>query len=495
MSLLSLLKRNRERLDCELGEAGLRALSALSASRAAETERMIAAHATGRVLDVGCGRMPFRACVLRHAATYEGLDCERRTEGVTYLTDVVAMDGVPRDSFDTVLCLEVLEHLPSPQRALRAIREVMSPGAKLVVTVPHLSRLHEQPHDYWRFTEHGLRVLAEDAGLDVVELRPHAGLASFIAHQASTLLLGLAWPVPVVRQAALALNRALLVPGPRWLDRAVDWYHLAPAGYVLVASRPERGKRAAPSTPRRTSSVAGRCCARFAGVRPARVLEIGCGRELLGRLAGRGWEGIGLEISAEAAQVARRALERHGARMRVVEDPREVAGVFPLVIASEVLEHVEDDAGALAQWRRWVEPGGRLVLTVPAHAGYWTDADVFVGHHRRYERDGLRRLVEAAGFAIDAHWSIGFPVTAVTTRLRRIAYRHRLLRAAGMDRDARARLVVRLDACGRRGALAACAIEAAGLALHALQIPFLRTDLGATYLVSCRRTSEEVGSR
>jgi SAM-dependent methyltransferase len=241
VSILTIVQRNRGRLDGVLGEGHRRAFSAVAASRVEETERAIASHATGRVLDVGCGRMPFRESVLRHAASYEGLDREARRDGVAYLTDVVTMSGVPRDSFDTVLCLEVLEHVPSPQRALGAIREVMRPGAKLVVTVPHLSRLHEQPHDYWRFTEHGLRAIAEAAGLEVVELRPHAGLASFIGHQASTLLLGLTWQVPVVRQVALVLNRAVLVPVPRWIDRVIDPSHLAPAGYVLVASRPGEG--------------------------------------------------------------------------------------------------------------------------------------------------------------------------------------------------------------------------------------------------------------
>jgi SAM-dependent methyltransferase len=231
----------------------------------------------------------------------------------------------------------------------------------------------------------------------------------------------------------------------------------------------------------------------IAGVRASRVLEIGCGRgELLCRLADRGWEGVGLEISADAARVARRVLEGHGTKVRVVEDAQEIRDLFPLVIASEVLEHVQDDAGALARWRRWVEPGGLLLLTVPAHARYWTDADVFVGHYRRYERDALRRLVEDAGFAVDTHWSLGFPATAVTTRLRRITYGRRLRDVEGMDRDTRGR-ASSFDSTRvvPAGALATFAAEAAGLALHGLQLPFLRTDLGASYLVACRRPMDK----
>jgi 2-polyprenyl-3-methyl-5-hydroxy-6-metoxy-1,4-benzoquinol methylase len=220
-----------------------------------------------------------------------------------------------------------------------------------------------------------------------------------------------------------------------------------------------------------------------------RILEVGCGRgDLLARLAADGWEGMGLEISATAAPVAETATAAFGARMRVVRRPEEIRERFPLVIATEVLEHIPDDAAALRQWREWVAPGGRLLLTVPAHMHYWTLSDELGGHQRRYERAGLTALVVAAGFELETHWSFGFPLTAITTRFRDAASRERLARAGTMTPEERT-LVSSFDST--RGSIASRLlsplVEGFGLVAHWAQVPFLESDRGASYLVVAKR--------
>ena len=70
---------------------------------------------------------------------------------------------------------------------------------------------------------------------------------------------------------------------------------------------------------------------------------------------------------------------------------------FSIVLCSEVLEHVADDRLALSELFRVLKPHGALVLTVPVHAYFWGGDDEFVGHHRRYNVDSLKELVEGAG--------------------------------------------------------------------------------------------------
>lgn len=236
--MLERIRRNRACLSEAVGASRYRDFSAANASRFRESARLISAHATGRVLDVGCGHMPFRDLAVSHAASYEGLDIEPRVAGVDYVTDVCAMTGVPRNAFDTVLCFEVLEHLSDPSRALGAMAEVLRPGGKLLATAPHLSRLHEEPHDYFRYTGYGLRALVERAGLEVIELTPHAGVVTFLAHQVSTVVLGLVWGIPGLRQLAYQVNRFIFVYPALWMDRVVDRRHLFPLGYALVARKP-----------------------------------------------------------------------------------------------------------------------------------------------------------------------------------------------------------------------------------------------------------------
>lgn len=75
---------------------------------------------------------------------------------------------IPR-RFDVVVCEQVLEHVPAPWLALERLRELASPGGYIIVSTPFLIRVHAGPGDYWRFTEDGLRVMIERAGLEVVE--------------------------------------------------------------------------------------------------------------------------------------------------------------------------------------------------------------------------------------------------------------------------------------------------------------------------------------
>lgn len=241
MPILELIRKNRANLSAALGEGRYRHFSASTVSRIRETERLIVDHARGSVLDVGCGHMPFRTLLLRHAESYDGLDLEPRVEGVRYVTDAATMSGVPPGAFDTVLCSEVLEHVDNPDQVLAAIANVLRPGGKLLATVPHLSRLHEEPFDYYRYTGYGLRALLQRAKLEVVELTPQAGLVSFLAHQASTVFLGLLWGVPGLRHIAYQLNRFLLVYPALWLDRITDRGHLFPLGYAVVARKPYAG--------------------------------------------------------------------------------------------------------------------------------------------------------------------------------------------------------------------------------------------------------------
>jgi SAM-dependent methyltransferase len=79
----------------------------------------------------------------------------------------------------------------------------------------------------------------------------------------------------------------------------------------------------------------------------------------------------------------------------------EIAGhrSFDRTVCLNVLEHIEDDVGALGVLRECLKPGGRLLLLVPAHPSLYGPMDRMAGHHRRYTRGMLRRRMEAAGLA------------------------------------------------------------------------------------------------
>jgi SAM-dependent methyltransferase len=132
----------------------------------------------GEVLDIGCGRRPYRALLTR-ASGYIGMDSnpDVKPDVVGSVLDLPFEDA----SFDGVMCTEVLEHVPDPSRALAEIRRVMRGGGLLYLTVPQAWGLHYEPHDYFRYTKYGIGHLLEKAGLAVLEIRQTGGLFSYSA--------------------------------------------------------------------------------------------------------------------------------------------------------------------------------------------------------------------------------------------------------------------------------------------------------------------------
>ena len=94
------------------------------------------------------------------------------------------------------------------------------------------------------------------------------------------------------------------------------------------------------------------------------------------------------------------------------------------IFSLNVLEHIEDDSGAIREIRQKLKPKGILLIYVPAFVCLWTSLDEKLCHHRRYTKKTLRRLVEQEGFVIeDARYadSLGFIATLVFRLLNRSA--------------------------------------------------------------------------
>jgi SAM-dependent methyltransferase len=132
----------------------------------------LAGSLTGDVLDVGCGRKPYRDLV--PAARYVGLDVDAPGTRALGAADIF-YDGekfpLADAAFDGVLCSQVFEHVFAPEAFLGEIHRVLRPGGHLLLTVPFAWDEHEQPRDFARYSSFGLRALLERAGFEVVEQR------------------------------------------------------------------------------------------------------------------------------------------------------------------------------------------------------------------------------------------------------------------------------------------------------------------------------------
>jgi SAM-dependent methyltransferase len=171
-----------------------------------------------RVLDVGCGDRPYEA-LLMGASEIVGFD----VPGNPHADLHGSIDAIPVEdaSFDVVLCLQVLEHVPDPAAAIRELRRVVRPGGRVLLATHGVYPFHPNPDDLWRWTHTGLdRIFRTNAEWASVTVRPGAGTAATIAMLVAHLI-DLLCKRAHVRAAGMPLVVLLNAAG-EGLDRAVS---------------------------------------------------------------------------------------------------------------------------------------------------------------------------------------------------------------------------------------------------------------------------------
>lgn len=189
----------------------------------------------GRLLDVGCGTKPYRSLITVDAYIGLDIDCEtsRKRGMADYFYDG---DTFPfsDETFDCILCNQVLEHVFSPNEFLGEIARILIPGGKLLLTVPFVWDEHEQPNDCARYTSFGLSSLLERNGFKVLQHEKLGADASILFQLANAYLFkvsqGMPKPIKLLMTVTLmaAINllgllaRRLLPCNPDlYLDHAV----------------------------------------------------------------------------------------------------------------------------------------------------------------------------------------------------------------------------------------------------------------------------------
>lgn len=201
------------------------------------TPQLLRKELKGLCIDLGCGDLPFKKLVEEVVDQYDTLDIKKRVEGVKFIGDIQNLNEFNDNTYDSAMCLEVLEHIPEPSKALNEIYRILKPGGSFVCSVPHLSRLHEEPHDYYRYTKHGLKYMFTKAGFSVKSITPVGGLFSFVGHQLSSLLLLPFWHVPVLKQVMFFVNKWLLVKLFYFMDKNTDKNKIFSLGYVCLLEK------------------------------------------------------------------------------------------------------------------------------------------------------------------------------------------------------------------------------------------------------------------
>lgn len=218
------------------------------------------------VLDAGAGDCRYS----RHFAPHRYESCDfAQVRGKTYgtLTHVCDIRAIPVEEgrYDAVLCSQVLAHIPEPVAALREMRRVLRPGGVLWLTAPLFFQENEPPYDFFRFTQHGLRHLMKESGLEEVRLEWLEGYAGTVSYQLGMAVRGLprgpgglgGGVLGVVASVGVWMSLPMMA-GLSWLLARADVKRKVVGrgmckNYVLVARRAARaddpGQARAGSTP------------------------------------------------------------------------------------------------------------------------------------------------------------------------------------------------------------------------------------------------------
>ncbi len=197
----------------------------------------------GVLYDLGSGESPYKEFFLHHADKYVAVDWSNSYHETT--ADLVAnlneLLPIESEAADTVVSLSVLEHLSEPQTMLNEAFRILKHGGGIVLQVPWQWRIHEAPHDYYRYTPHGLEYLMRKAGFVDIRVEPQAGFFTMMTLKMNYFSLRLILGPWLVRKVIGAVFRAGWYIGQKiapLLDRLDRDWALEASGYFVTARKP-----------------------------------------------------------------------------------------------------------------------------------------------------------------------------------------------------------------------------------------------------------------
>jgi SAM-dependent methyltransferase len=197
--------------------------------------------AGARLLDAGAGEGQY-AHFFR-AQRYCGVDLAIGDASWNYanldaVADLGALPFADR-SFAAAIHVVTLEHVAEPARVLAEIARTLRPGAGFLAVAPHEWEVHQSPHDYFRYTRHGMQYLLEKAGFDQIRITPVGGYFRLLSRRLLNGLQfftgGLKWFL-FLPAAVCLVPPALVLPFLDFLDRDRNFT----LGYICTAQKREQ---------------------------------------------------------------------------------------------------------------------------------------------------------------------------------------------------------------------------------------------------------------
>lgn len=197
----------------------------------------------GTVYDLGAGEAPYKEWILKLASRYIAVDWQdsrHESANIDISADLNQRLPIANGVADAALAFSVLEHLHSPQTMIAEAYRILRPGGHMLMQTPWQWWIHEEPHDYFRYTPYALRHMMERAGFTEVQIEPQAGFFTTIILKLNYFSLRLIRGPRLLRFIITAILSLFWLPmqflAPL-LDKLDRHWELEAPGYFLVAKK------------------------------------------------------------------------------------------------------------------------------------------------------------------------------------------------------------------------------------------------------------------
>jgi SAM-dependent methyltransferase len=196
-------------------------------------------HARGSLADMGCGNVPFYFIYKNYVHEITCIDWPNTLHKNQYLDlecDLNKPLPLPDNRYDTILISEVFEHIAEPDVLWAELARILKPGGKMLVSVPFLYKIHEAPHDYFRYTEFALKNYAAKNKFRVLELESFGGLPLVLADLYARIVV----KIPLIGNALASITQSLCLwfVHTRWGSRiSANTGRAYPLGYFMVVEK------------------------------------------------------------------------------------------------------------------------------------------------------------------------------------------------------------------------------------------------------------------
>ena len=163
------------------------------------------------------------------------------------------------------------------------------------------------------------------------------------------------------------------------------------------------------------------------------ILDVGCGACTLSKiLLEKSYNVTVIDSDEKAVEIAKKK-GLMGFKADIAD--WKTSTKFDCVIASDVLEHIDDDKFVIRKIYAILKPGGCLILNVPSYKFLFGKHDIYLGHKRRYSDGELKAKLEESGFEIESqrHWNLlALPMTILVTKIFKKDYPHERISKLGL---------------------------------------------------------------